>query len=114
MSPRTPEERAAYARAYYRENADKIRNRVKDYRTEHLEMVRAKDRARGFREPDPRKTFARNLVNRAITRGDLVRGDCERCGVPEAQAHHDDYSRPLDIRWLCRTCHGVEHRTVAP
>ena len=34
---------------------------------------------------------------------------CERCGVARADRHHDDYTRPLDIRWLCRRCHIAEH-----
>jgi hypothetical protein len=47
----------------------------------------------------------------AIRRGDLQRADqCEECRADKPQAHHPDYSRPLFIRWLCRSCHGARHR----
>ena len=44
----------------------------------------------------------------AISRGRLIRPDtCEECGVTNGKitAAHHDYSRPLDVRWLCRRCH---------
>jgi hypothetical protein len=31
------------------------------------------------------------------------------CGEPEAQAHHDDYAKPLDVRWLCNKHHREHH-----
>lgn len=48
-------------------------------------------------------------VRRALKAGTLERQACEACRSPESEAHHDDYSRPLDVRWLCRPCHAVEH-----
>lgn len=33
--------------------------------------------------------------------GRLVRKPCEACGSEKSQAHHDDYSKPLDVRWFC-------------
>ena len=46
-----------------------------------------------------------------IRSGKLVRQPCEVCGGPaaESHAHHPDYSRPDDIRWLCGTCHRALH-----
>jgi len=61
---------------------------------------------------------AYSLVRRAITSGDLVRPEsCEKClGTPskavdgrsKIQAHHHDYSKPLNVQWLCAKCHRVE------
>ena len=57
----------------------------------------------------PEKYKARNMAANAIRDGKLVRGPCEVCGK-KAQAHHDAYSTPLDVRWLCPKHHGLEHR----
>ena len=52
---------------------------------------------------------ARWLTNRAVKSGKLVRQPCEVCGVEPAEAHHDDYSKPLDVRWLCKSHHAAIH-----
>jgi hypothetical protein len=67
----------------------------------------ARRRERGTAE-QKLKIAARNEVRKALLRGDLVRQPCERCGKP-GHAHHDDYQRPLDVRWLCRKHHLEEH-----
>jgi hypothetical protein len=40
----------------------------------------------------------------------LTKLPCEVCKSPDTHAHHDDYSKPLDVRWLCSQHHGQEHR----
>ena len=52
-------------------------------------------------------------VNLAILRGDLVRQPCEVCGKSKGHAHHDDYSQPLKVRWLCPAHHRQHHARVA-
>lgn len=56
---------------------------------------------------------ARHLANVAVRLGFLERpATCPICGEQGMgiHAHHDDYSRPLDVRWMCTECHGKEHR----
>jgi ribosomal protein S27AE len=56
------------------------------------------------------KYEAHKRVTAAIRSGRLKKQPCERCGNSRVHAHHDDYSRPLEVRWLCPACHGLEHR----
>ena len=57
------------------------------------------------------KKQAVGIVRAAVKSGRLIRPDsCSGCGRRvEVHAHHDDYSKPLDVRWLCRRCHALEH-----
>ena len=57
---------------------------------------------------NPIKARAHAAVHKALRDGTLKRGKCEECGSLRVEAHHDDYDRPLDVRWLCRR-HHVEH-----
>jgi hypothetical protein len=56
------------------------------------------------------KIRARYRVTVAIRSGKLVREPCEKCGALKSHAHHHDYSKPLEVQWLCSPCHGKEHR----
>lgn len=60
-------------------------------------------RVRRLRNPDKFKAWT--MVNNAVRDGRLMREPCQNCGSVPAQAHHDDYSKPLDVRWLCFFCH---------
>lgn len=63
-----------------------------------------------------------NLTEKAILRGKLIPKPCENCGANgvfkdgrnEVQAHHDNYNKPLDVRWLCQKCHHNWHKTNTP
>lgn len=50
-------------------------------------------------------------VSQAITAGILVRPDvCSECGENcKPDAHHTDYTKPLDVTWLCVQCHADTH-----
>lgn len=104
-----------YMRAYYRRPgaAARIRAAALSSRNRRIESVRAADRTRGFRVYDEAKVRARAAVQRALGRGDLTRQPCEVCGDEKVDGHHDDYGKPLEVRWLCRTHHGELHRVVA-
>lgn len=72
-----------------------------------------------YRQRYPEKNRAKAAVNRAVKQGQLVRPtQCEDCGWESEpakdgraaiHAHHDDYSKPLDVAWLCIRCHRGRH-----
>jgi hypothetical protein len=51
----------------------------------------------------------RACANAYQRRGIIVPQSCEKCGTEKAQKHHEDYSKPLEVRWLCKACHLLEH-----
>lgn len=65
------------------------------------------------------KVAAKIEVMKAVRSGRLVRKPCEQCcempvgidGRSLVHAHHADYGQPLQVRWLCVSCHFREHHT---
>ena len=55
----------------------------------------------------PERVKAKNLLASAIRYGKKKKGCCcEKCGSTEKiEGHHNDYSKPLDVMWLCNSCH---------
>lgn len=62
-------------------------------------------RQANWRRANPEKYLAHVAVQRALATGTLVKAPCEVCGSKAVDAHHDDYRKPLDVRWLCRRHH---------
>jgi hypothetical protein len=51
---------------------------------------------------------AQSLLRSAVLKGDVIPMVCWCCGK-KAEAHHPDYSRPLDVVWLCSSHHKQAH-----
>lgn len=63
------------------------------------------------------KRAAHILVGNAVRDGRLFKPDCcSNCGVTgkRIHGHHDDYAKPLEVRWLCSKCHQDWHKTNKP
>lgn len=90
-----------------RESAAASRLKKAEYKSQNIEKIRAVKAV--WKRRHPEKIRAHHLVQRAIRRGVLVRGICTGCGDVKAQAHHEDYSKPLDVIWLCDRCHKNLH-----
>ena len=58
------------------------------------------------------KRSAHLAVEKAVKRGDMTKPLlCETCSEQRPlHGHHDDYSKPLEVRWLCSPCHRAWHR----
>jgi hypothetical protein len=84
---------------------DRERRKDPQYRAQRREWRR--------NVPRTRKT-AWAAVERALKNGVLVPQPCEICGDVRVEAHHEDYSQPLAVRWLCFAHHREvgHHQTV--
>lgn len=72
-----------------------------------------KRRQDSWKSRNSEKRSVHVAVGHAIRAGRIVKADqCETCGTTVARlhGHHDDYSKPLDVRWLCSKCHRAWHR----
>lgn len=93
--------KAAYLREWRRGNAG---NRARELKRYYVRKANPEESI---------KVKTRMATRKAIANGDLVRGPCEVCGRSIAEAHHDDYSKPLDVRWLCPHHHRQHHLQAA-
>lgn len=63
------------------------------------------------RRRSPEKYKARYLLNNAVASGKIRKPDycdsCKKCCNPHG--HHADYTKPLNVDWLCTACHQKEH-----
>lgn len=99
-----------YFREYRRLNADKIRKYARD----HARKWRAENGTEGvriYKKKYPDKIKAHQKVYRAVRSGKLKRSPCEICGA-KAQGHHEDYSKPLEVKWLCTLHHAERHKEL--
>jgi len=55
------------------------------------------------------KLLARSKIRNAVRAGKFDRLPCAVCGELKAEAHHEDYSKPFDVLWLCRKHHSQLH-----
>lgn len=81
------------------------------YRAELLPKEEQPSFGTGFTEEERKKRRkARELFNHYMRDKHIDRQPCEICGE-KAEAHHDDYNKPLDVRWLCFKHHREWHKT---
>ncbi len=55
------------------------------------------------------KANARAYANVYLRRGKIKKKNCTYCGSKNSQMHHNDYSKPLKVIWVCRPCHLKLH-----
>lgn len=110
------EANADYFKEYDRQRANlphRMEARMSYARTpEGKEALRRGTKA--WIERNPLKRAAQISVGNALRDGKLARKPCEVCSAERAHAHHDDYTKPLDVRWLCTTHHAEWHKHNTP
>jgi len=97
-----------------RQHRVKFPERHREYDRERAKrpdrLARNVRRSRDYRQASPEKRKAHQAVNNAVRDGRLQKLPCAFCGATERlEAHHHDYSKPLDVTWLCSGCHSRFH-----
>ena len=91
-----------------RANPEPSRQAARLYNRRHRKVKH--ERLRLYNQAHPDRTAAVAAVQHAKYTGKLAPQPCEVCGATERiQGHHDDYSKPLDVRWLCAIHHKAVH-----
>lgn len=83
------------------------------YRAERMSKEEQNRYGTGFSEDERlKRRKARSDFNHHLRDKKLERQPCEVCGAAKAEAHHDDYNKPLDVRWLCFKHHRAHHKAI--
>jgi len=135
---------AAMADGHLNKCIECVRARVSKHRQANLERIKEYDKQRGslphrikarkeyqqteqgkaakkrakdsYRKRYPLKYAAHVITGNAIRDGKLIRAnECSVCKSTESiEGHHDDYTKPLSVRWLCFECHNEWHKHNEP
>jgi hypothetical protein len=100
-----PEKQLAYVRKWRLNNPGKARK----WDTEN--MAKKMANAKRWQGENPEARQAHLAVHHAIESGKIKKSSsCQKCEKPgPVLGHHGDYSKPLDVQWLCYKCHGNLH-----
>lgn len=79
------------------------------HRESRERQLKNQARAHQWRKDNPEAYKAHTVVKSAIRNKTLFSLSCEICGEFKTHAHHEDYSKPLEVKWLCAKHHARHH-----
>lgn len=103
---------ASYSHCYCVDCASKWRREYLARRPDIKDRFNKQHNEKRRKDPNIRlKEYVRGITNTYIKNGWLIRQPCEICKTDiNVEAHHDDYSKPIDVRWLCKLHHAEHHK----
>lgn len=109
---KTKEEQKAYDAA-----RNKLPHRIAMRKKYRIESEKGRENYRAFKrrqsEKFKEKEIAGGKLRHAVRTGKIKKQPCERCGITvRVQGHHEDYSKPLDVMWLCVKHHHERHKEI--
>lgn len=104
-----------YNQKYYHENKEEICNRSREnYKNLSCDQKKANtERTKIWRQKNRQKMRAWSALGNALIRGEMKKPNfCEKCSEKNERlhGHHEDYNKPLEVIWLCHSCHMNLHR----
>lgn len=121
----------AYKTEYYQINSEKIKTSTAEWQKKNKEKAslsknkyyqtnkkRVANYKLKYRKANPIKYNARIKVSNAIRDGILTKPEMccinnDHCGG-RVEGHHNDYSKPLDVLWICVEHHRAWHKVFIP
>lgn len=95
------------ARRYYKNREKRLADRKARYQ---MEKDKFNETSKRMRAKYPEKWKARMDLRNAVKQGKILKLPCSVCGSPLSQGHHEDYSKSLEVIWLCTKHHMERHR----
>jgi len=99
--------------AWMAQERTRCREKQERYRKLGVAKQRTPEAARKWDRKNAHKKRAHGEANRAVKAGRIKKKTaCESCGASgvRLEKHHPDYSKPLEVQWLCTKCHGITRR----
>ena len=109
-NPKNKERKALLGIIYRIKNRDKIRKYKEKYYLNNKKTL-----AKNSMKWDKNNRYKKNAeqqVRRAVAKGLIIKEDCRDCGSMKVHGHHPDYSKPLEVIWLCALHHKAEHKVI--
>lgn len=98
--------------AEYRSNPAVIeRHRISHLRYKAANPEVLKVNRDAWKQRNKHKIAAHTAIGNAVAAGKVTRLPCW-CGNPKSEGHHEDYTKPLEVIWLCRKHHAEAHRKI--
>lgn len=105
-----PERAAELRRQWALANQDKRAEITKIWVLEHPD--RHAEHRKNWRSKNQEKVWCYQQLQHAVQKGDVLKSaTCQTCGATDVriEGHHPEYSKPLDVMWLCSPCHRDLH-----
>ena len=129
-SPEAIANKAKYVAEWQKKNRDKVNAKCRRWYENNLEHARElsleatrkysstehgrtkrNQRSADWEKKNPEKRRVHDRTMYAVETGKLIRpNQCSKCSKEcKPHAHHEDYTKPLDVIWLCSQCHFYLH-----
>ncbi len=106
---RTREDVNAYYREYRSKNRAKIRKYNKKYNKQWRKENGVEESIKSYKHRKPEIAKVHKKLQNAVYTGKIIKSPCVVCKSKKSQGHHPDYSKPLEVIWLCALHHKHVH-----
>ena len=101
--------KSLYRKRNYAKTILYTRNYLKEYRKSEYGKRKSVEGVNRYNKNHPERYKAKNVLKVAVIWGKIKKYPCEVCGDKKSEGHHEDYSKPLEVIWLCHKHHLIKH-----